>query len=81
MVNANEPMQKRPCQKKIGLSLAADRSERWVVTRLLNALMLNCRLNMKSYCSRKRIKNRRVSCNSLWIPTFVSSESILIMSY
>ena len=39
--------------------------------RLPNARMLNILLNIKNNCSVKKIKNRGMSCNSLWIPAFV----------
>ena len=42
-----------------------------VYTRLQNARMLNTWLNIKNNFSRKRIKNRGMSCNRLCIPTFV----------
>ena len=41
------------------------------VSRLPNDPMLNIWLNMKKKCSMKRIENRGMSCNSLWIPTLV----------
>ena len=41
------------------------------VARLPNAQMLNIWLNIKNNCSMKKIKNRGMSCNSLWIPAFV----------
>ena len=40
-------------------------------SRLPNARMLNIWLNLKNGSSRKRIKNRGMSCNRLCIPTFV----------
>ena len=40
-------------------------------TRLPNARMLNIWLNIKNNCSMKKIKNRGMSCNSLWISAFV----------
>ena len=40
-------------------------------SRLQNARMLNIWLNIKNNSSRKRIKNRGMSCNRLCIPTFV----------
>ena len=39
--------------------------------RLPNSLMLNIWLNMENSYLGKRIKNRGISCNSLWIPKFV----------
>ena len=36
-----------------------------------NDPMLNILLNMKNNCSMKGIENRGMSCNGLWIPTFV----------
>ena len=41
------------------------------LTRLPNARMLNIWLNIKNNSSRKRIRNRGMSCNILCIPTFV----------
>ena len=41
------------------------------LARLPNARMLNIWLNIKNNCSMKKIKNRGLSCNSLWIPAFV----------
>ena len=40
-------------------------------TRLPNTRMLNIWLNIKNNSSRKRIKNRGMSCNRLCIPTYV----------
>ena len=44
--------------------------------RLPNAQMLNIWLNINTFhiknnCSMKKIKNREMSCNNLWIPAFV----------
>ena len=36
-----------------------------------NDQMLNIWLNIKNNCCMKKIKNRAMSCNSLWIPAFV----------
>ena len=39
--------------------------------RLPNARMLNIWFNIKNNCSMKKIQNRGMSFNSLWIPAFV----------
>ena len=68
------------CQQKI-LSLlllvgktvgspAISRHKLGAATCLPNAQMLNIWLNIKNNCSMKKIKNRGMSCNILYIPEF-----------